>query len=333
MVKLPNYEWLGLPNVELIKYKLPNRLLFASSKFLNIPKVDKLLGVNIFFSPHFFLVSLSPRCKRVTTFHDLSYLHFPEFLSWRGIFWHNFEMKPSWQSHFSDRIIAVSESTKSDLVEKYSVDPSKIRVIYSGVSPAINKPLRKDLDLFRQQQNLPKKFILSLAKLEPRKNVVGLIKAFNLLKRNSGFDDLNLVVVGSRGWLFRDIFQEAAESPYKNQIIFKDYVKDEDKSLYYSLASVFIYPSFFEGFGFPPLEAMTCGTPVIVSNNSSLPEVVQDAGILVDPHNISDIAMSMREILSDDGLRRKLVAKGVKRSRELTWQKCAQETLECLTLL
>src|SRR3989338_3482489 len=132
---LPDYGWLQAPNVEVHKFNYPNNLLFAFSKFLNQPLIDKMIGgADVFLFPHFFISSLSQNCKRVTTFHDLSYVHFPEHLTLRKKIWHNLQMIPDWQAKFSDKIIAVSESTKNDLINLYKIDPARIEVIYSGIN-------------------------------------------------------------------------------------------------------------------------------------------------------------------------------------------------------
>ena len=328
--KLPNFDWLHLPNVELFNFKFPNQFLFASTRFLNKPKTDQLIGgADVFFSPHFFLTSLA-KCKRVTTFHDLAFIHFPEFFNWRQNFWHHFEMMPKWQSRFSDKIIAVSESTKNDLVEKYNLDPNKIEVVYSGISPLIKRPREAELENFKKEKKLPERFLLFLAKLEPRKNVVGIIKAFNLLKSNGNFKDLHLIIAGAKGWLCRELFREYSLSPFREQIIFTGQANDRERIFYYSLASVFVYPSFFEGFGFPPLEAMACGTPVVASNRSSLPEVVADCGLLANPYSIDEIANAIRNLLENESLRDKMAKRGLKRAGNFSWQKSAEKTLEVL---
>lgn len=327
--KIHDYDWLYLPNVELHKFKIPNKLLFVSAHLFNAPKIDKLIGgADIFFSPHFLLSALSPECKKVMTFHDLSYIRFPEFFSWQRNFWHKVEMKPKRQSRFSDKMIAVSESTKKDLIDVYDIDPAKVEIIHSGISPVIKRPSDILLSKFKTRNDLPDEFILFLGKLEPRKNISGLIKAFNILKQNYKFNKLHLVVVGSRGWLLQDMFKQIKLSPFKDQIILKGHVKDEDRAFYYSLASVFVYPSFFEGFGFPPLEAMACGTPVVVSNSSSLPEVASRAGILIDPHSINEIALAISAILSDIKLKDGLISLGLERAGKFNWQKTAEKTLE-----
>ncbi len=327
-----NYDWLGLSNVELYNLRIPNKIIFATTNLLGRPYIDKLLGgTDVFFSPHFLLAGLSPGTKRVVTFHDLSYIYFPEFFSWRRNIWHHFQMKPSWQSRFADKIIAVSQSTKNDLCSKYRVDPAKIEVIYSGISPSISRPSDPELGRFKIDKKLPDKFILFLAKLEPRKNVDGLIRAFNIIKKSSGFEDVHLVIVGSPGWLYREIFREASNSEYKDKIIFRNYVEDYERPFYYSLASVFVYPSFFEGFGFPPLEAMVCKTPVVVSNNSSLPEVVGQGGILIDPYNVDEIAYVIKNVLISKKLRSHVIKNAEKEVAKFNWKKTAEQTLKCLT--
>lgn len=328
---IKQYDWMSLKNVGLYKFKIPNRLLFLSSGLFNSPKIDKLMGgVDVFFSPHFFLTSLSSACKRVTTFHDLSYIHYPELFLLRQRIWHNFEMNPSWQSRFSDKIISVSQSTKNDLVKFYGIDPAKIEVIYSGISQDMRRPSEEELSKFRAKHNLPDKFILFLGKLEPRKNIAGLIRAFDVIKSKRSFPDLKLVIVGSKGWLYDDIFKEIGNHGYRDDIVLKSFIPDNERKFYYSLAQVFVYPSLFEGFGFPPLEAMACGTPVIVSNGSSLPEIVGNAGLLMKPNNIDEIADLVSLILTDVKLKDRMVSIGHARSSFFNWDKTAQKTLNCL---
>ena len=346
--KLPNYPWLKEKNVELYKFNYPNNLLFASSRFLNRPFIDRMVGgADVFFFPHFFLSSLSPSCKRVTTFHDLSYAHFPEHLTLRKKFWHNLQMLPEWQAKFSDKLIAVSESTKNDLINFYKVDPARIEVIYSGVSltsdvmptllgevsEAREAASRISVDVvnnFKRAKNLPDRFILCLGKLEPRKNIINIIKAFNNLKTDPKRKDLGLVIAGAKGWLYENIIKEANRSDYREKIIFTNQTSNEERFLYYRAADVFVYPSFFEGFGFPPLEAMSCGTPVITSRNSSLPEVVGDAAIMTDPYDVGELELWITKILDDKELKEVLAKRGSERAKLFNWQVSAQKTLELL---
>jgi len=329
---LKKYKWMELPNVEVFSFRLSNKLFFGIAWLTNRPHIDKMIGgADVFFSPHFLLAPLSSNCKRVTTFHDLSYVYFKEFFSWRRNLWHNFQAgRNLCQPNLSDKIIAVSHSTKKDLMEKYNLKRDKIKVVYSGISDLVFRPPEGDLELFRKENNLPNKFILFLGKLEPRKNISGLMEAFSLLKNSKEFENLNLVIVGSPGWLYKNIYHEAKNSKYKNNIIFKNYIKDEDRKFYYSLASVFIYPSFFEGFGFPPLEAMACGTPVVVSFNSSLPEVVGDAGIFVNPNSAVDISNGIHVLIEDLDLRNMFIKKGYERVKIFKWERSAEETIRII---
>ncbi len=326
-----NYNWLKLLNVELMQFRMPNRILDISSRFLNYPKLDKLLkGVDVFFSPHIFLSSVSGKCKTVTTFHDLSFEKYPEFYSAGKNYWH-FSMSPKKQAEKADRIIAVSRSTKDDLVELYGIEPSKIKVIYSGVDQvsSIKYQVAKESEV-RKKYNLPDKYVLYLGTLEPRKNIIGLIRAFERLNTKYQIPNTKLVIAGSKGWLYEDIFKVANSSSVKNDIIFTGFIDDRDKSILYSNAELFVYPSFYEGFGFPPLEAMMYGTPVITSNFSSLPEAVGDAAIMVNPYNLDELAEAMQMVLTDNNLRNILIQKGFERVKKFNWKKCAEETLEIL---
>jgi len=325
-----DYPWLGLPNVRLYDFRIPNRFLFVFARYLRQPKIDRLLkGVDIFFNPHFFVAPVSLRCKKIITFHDLSFEHHPQFFSWRKRGWQRFLMNARSEAKKADKIIAVSESTKEDLISLYKIEPEKIKVIYSGV----NKEFRiKNLELrikekIKKKYGLPDKFILYFGTIEPRKNIIGLIKAFELLKSKSGF---KLVIAGAKGWLCQDIFKTAGESKYGQDIIFTGFIEEKDKPELYNLAELFVYPSFFEGFGFPPLEAMACGLPTIVSHSSSLPEAVGDAAIMIDPYNIDEMAWAMEMILLDNDLKERLVKKGIERAKNFSWQKCAEKTLEVL---
>lgn len=336
-VKL-DYPWLDLPNVELCEFKIPNRLFFASARYLGQPKIDKLLkGIDIYFNPHFFVAPVFPECKKVITFHDLSFEHHPQLFSHRKILWQKFLMNTKQEAKKADKLMADSFSTKEDLINIYKIDPAKIKVVYLGVSKDF-KPIRKDnsqLKRVRKKYSLPKSFVLYFGTIEPRKNLILLIKAFEALKEKTiwkdfegdVFSDLKLVIAGAKGWLYKDIFKEVENSRYKKDIIFTGFVDDKDKPHLYNLANLFVYPSFFEGFGFPPLEAMACGVPTIVSNASSLPEIVGDGAVMIDPYNVDELAFAIREVLEDKDLRENLIKKGLKQAKKFSWDKTAQEVL------
>jgi glycosyltransferase involved in cell wall biosynthesis len=326
-----DFDWLKLPNVELAEFRLPNRFVFDPlAKFIKLPKIDRLLGgADIFFGPHFLLSPISKKCKKIITFHDLSFEYFPEFFSWRKRFWH-YSLNPYQRTREVDKIIAVSQSTKDDLVDLYGLPEEKIRVIYSGVGGEFKRVSAEECEKIKKKYNLPDKFILYFGTIEPRKNVFGLIKAYEIWRQKNKAAGFALVVAGQRGWLYSDVLSAVRHSLYSKDIIFTGFVEPADKVYLYNLASLFVYPSFFEGFGFPPLEAMACGVPAITSFTSSFPEVVGNAALMVDPYNFEEIAWAINEVLTDNNLRQDLIKDGLAQAKGFSWDKCAQETLEFL---
>jgi len=329
-----DYDWLRLPNVELKKFRWPNRFVFdPAAKFLKLPKIDRMLGgCDVFFAPHFLLSPVSQKCRKVVTFHDLSFEYFPDFFSWRKRFWHN-SLAPRQRALEANKIIAVSQSTKDDLVSLYSLSTEKIKVIYSGIESRLGKKeITNEQKLaIRKKYNLPEDFILYFGTLEPRKNLVGLIQSYEAFRQQTGGDKkYSLVIAGNSGWLCDDIFAQAKKSNFAADIIFTGFIDPADKVYLYNLASLFVYPSFFEGFGFPPLEAMACGVPVICSHTSSFPEVVGEAALMIDPYNFDEIAWAMKEVLNDKELRQDLIEDGLARVNNFSWDKCAKETLSLL---
>ena len=330
----PNLPEFIEKNVKLVKYNYPNKVLnYLYFKFFNSPKIDKELGVDAFFMPHINFIGLSEGTKSIITVHDLSFLRYPEFFSARKNFWHRMVNVKKLVKRF-DFVVAVSENTKRDIVELCGVNSDKIKVIYSGIGEENRKITNHQLPMAKQiknKYNLPDKFILYLGTVEPRKNVEGIIRAYNELRiKNHELEDYKLVIAGGKGWKSDNIYREWEKSKFKADIKFLDYVDGEDKVYLYNLAEVFVYPSFYEGFGFPPLEAMACGLPVVTSYASSLPEVMGDAALTVDPYNVNDIARALAEILTNENLRNKLIERGLKRAGEFTWRKTADEYLEIL---
>lgn len=324
-------------NIKFVHYHMPNRLLNILFKFIGEPKIDKLMGgVDLVFAPNINLLPVSRGVKVIATIHDLSFAKYKEFFSARQNFWHSF-VNPESLARKADYLIAVSESTKQDLIETYGIRSEKIKVIYSGIDKNQNEKIKMENDNVKlknviKKYNLPEKYILYLGTIEPRKNIIGLIRAYELFRNSYNLQPTTykLVIAGSKGWLYEDIFRAARNSSAKDDIIFTDFVADEDKTYLYQLASLFVYPSFYEGFGFPPIEAMAVGTPVIISDCSSLPEVAGEAGLMVNPYNISRLAWAMGEVLSNEELRESMIKKGYEQVKKFSWEKCARETLEVL---
>ncbi|HAI74127.1 MAG TPA: glycosyltransferase family 1 protein [Candidatus Moranbacteria bacterium] len=335
-------------NVKIKKNRIPNKILNFSFWYLNWPKIDKLVGgADIVFFPNIIFGAVSKNIKVIATIHDLSFERYPEYFSWKRRFWHIF-INSKKICRRADKIIAISDSTASDISSLYEIGKEKINIIPSAIADnfhIINRNDKKLLEV-KEKYNLPFKFILYLGTIEPRKNILGIIRAYNKLQSsaetsvetglkpvstvacNDEIAKYKLVIAGSSGWLGEEFFEEIERSKFKEKIILPGFIEDCDKPFMYNLSSLFIYPSFFEGFGFPPLEAMSCGVPIIASNNSSLPEICGNAAILIDPHKPEEICEAMKQILSDKALREKLVQKGMEKSKEFNWKKTAEKTLK-----
>ncbi|MFA6973232.1 MAG: glycosyltransferase family 1 protein [Parcubacteria group bacterium] len=322
-------------NVSIKKFRYPNKLLNFLFWYLRWPKIDEMLGgVDVIFLPNIIFASVSKKAKLLVTIHDLSFERYPETFSRKRRWWHIF-INARRICRAADRIIAVSDSTKHDLLNLYGIPDKKIAVIRSGLSErlCVLDRNRSELAATKEKYGLPYKFILFFGTIEPRKNLVGLIRAYNDLQKYARENNLEelakhaLVIAGQSGWLAGEIYAEIERSKFKEQIIVIDAVPDVDKEYIFNLATLFVYPSFFEGFGFPPLEAMACGVPAIVSNNSSLPEIVGKSAVMIDPDKPDEIAKVMKEMLLSKELQDRLKSEGPKAAANFSWQKTAKEFL------
>lgn len=310
-IDLPKFDF---PNVKIIKFNYPNKLFNLSLKFFKFPKIDKLInGLDIFFMPNLQFIALSEKVKTVITIHDLSFERYPSFFSTRQRLWHKL-VNPRKLCRESKKIIAVSANTKNDIVNLYNIESRKIEVIYSGLDKKYKEiENQEELERVKNKYSLPEKFILYLGNIESRKNIDSIIEAF----KNLNIPDLYLIIAGQGGSGVRNL----------DKIKFIGYVADEEKAALYNLAKIFVYPSFYEGFGFPPLEAMACGTPVISSFSSSLSEVVGSAAIMIDPYNVSELSAAINQILTDKDLWRNLRQRGFEQAKKFNWRNTAQKLL------
>lgn len=331
-----DFSWIKkYSNVKIKKLKIPNKILNLFFWYFNWPKIDVICGgADIVFLPNIIFAGISSRAKLILTVHDLSFERYPQYFSWKRRFWHIFvNAKKICQK--AEKIIAISDSTRKDIIELYKIPERKIECIYSATGEKFRVIDRNDANLIKikAKYQLPYKFILFLGTIEPRKNVIGLIEAFEEFQeksengKNDQLKKYNLVIAGSKGWMNKKIFSKIKNSKFSSKIKLINFVEEKDKEYIYNLASIFVFPSFFEGFGFPPLEAMKCGIPVIASSNSSLPEVVGEGAILIDPERTSDITVAMEEILIDKKLRDLLIKKGLIEVNYFTWEKTAKQTL------
>lgn len=278
---------------------------------------------DVFWSPAHYMPSLT-RCPSVVTIHDLAYEFFPDLFLPSDLYkLKNWSRKAVVQSQ---HVIAVSQATKDDLIKIYDVPEEKISVVHNGYDSDLfnlKHPSRSAiLTNFKLEKN---NYLLFLGTIQPRKNAIKLIQAFHLLKQQ-GYPG-KLVLAGGIGWLADDTLKVIKESPEHKDIVLTGYINDEARKALYEHCDVYVLPSLYEGFGVPALEAMGCGAPVAVSNNSSLPEVVGDAGMIFNPSDPADIAKAVLEIKKD---RKKWIAKSLHRAKQFSWDKCADETLAIL---
>ncbi len=328
---LEHRPWMAGSGVRVYETGRSNRLLWSSTRLTGRPYIDRLIGgADAFFFPHFLLGATSPACRRVMAWHDLSYERMPELLSWDRRFWHRFIMRPHAQASAADRLIAVSESTRADLMDLYGIPAERITTVHSGIDPVLRRATDGELGLFRARESLPSRFIMALGTREPRKNLEALVAAFERLAAGRRYADVGLIIAGPEGWLERSLLERVSRSPVRTRIRFVGQLRREERSLWLSTATVFAYPSVMEGFGFPPLEAMRCGTPVLAAANSSLFETVGAAGLLADPYGVDRIAVLLGALLDDDALRGRLINEGYRHAERFTWQRAAQETLSII---
>jgi len=279
---------------------------------------------------------LRRRTRTVVTIHDMGYLHFPE--AHTALHRRYLRLSTLWSARAADRIIAISAATRDDLLRYTGVRPSKIAVIHHGVSERF-RPINDQtaIDAVLSRYGLRQPYFLYLGTVQPRKNLVRLIRAFaSMMAGDHGTRHIHrneqLVIAGKRGWLTSEIEQVARQQFGANQdaVVFAGYVPDEDVPALLSGAIGFVFPSLYEGFGMPVLEAMACGAPVLASNTSSLPEVAGDAALLVDPTDVGAIVAGLARLASDTALRADLRTRGLARAAQFTWDRCAAQTLEVL---
>ncbi|WP_018248101.1 glycosyltransferase family 4 protein [Orenia marismortui] len=277
---------------------------------------------------HFFNYIIPPkiRGKVIVTIYDMVYKLFPETMTKKNYRWLEKGLQRS--INRADKIITISKSAKKDIMKYLAIDEEKIEIIYPGIdyelySSELKVGKAKEL---REKYNIPKNFILYLGTLEPRKNIGRIIDAYAKYQQQAK-GDISLVLAGKKGWMYQEIFDKVKEYSLEDKVVFTGYVNEIDKPAIYKMSKLFIFPSLYEGFGMPVLEAMASATPVITSNISSLPEVVGEAALLVDPYDINDISNVIKQILEDKKLQLRMTEQGLKQSAKFSWQKSAEKLL------
>jgi len=300
--------------------------IFTIKEQIEFPFRLVLKNIDVFHSPHFILPLLYPM-KYIVTIHDLIPIIFPEELtSKRAKIYYRSMLFSATQR--ANKIIAVSNYTKKDIVNICNIPPIKIEVVYEGVNDWY-RPIKDKhiLDNIKRKFSINGEFLLYVGLSKPHKNLVRLIKAFKILRKNVKID-LKLVIAGKIDPRYPEPRKITNKLDLKEDIIFTDFVSDQDLILLYNAAKIFVFPSLYEGFGLPPLEAMACGTPVVSSRVTSLAETLDGAALTFDPLDIYDMADKIYQVVRDENLRRELREKGIRWVKKFSWEKCARETLK-----
>ncbi|MDD3928062.1 MAG: glycosyltransferase family 1 protein [bacterium] len=282
-------------------------------------------GIDVLWGP-MQIAPLSKVCKTVIMVYDFVWSFFPETMSLPNLIISRLFIPRSIRR--ADRIACISEATACDLAHLFVGNASKTEVVHLAAGDY--SPLKKEEGerYIARKYGVQSRYILNVGTIEPRKNLSCLLQAFNLLRSRHGVDYC-LLIVGSSGWRNSNIYNTYRECGFtENEVKFLGYVSDMDMPYLYAGAELFVFPSLYEGFGLPPLEAMACGCPVITSNVSSLPEVVGDAGLMVSPDDIEGLAQTMGRVLKDEYLRQQMSLKGLERARQFSWEKTAHRMLD-----
>lgn len=307
------------------KYKIIKPKAFWTQIALPINLFLEKEKPNVFFSPSHYAPRFSP-CSSVISIMDLSFVHFPSMFNkkdlWQLKNWTAYSVKNA------TKIFTISNYSKKDIVSYYGINSDKVVVTYPGYERT--KFLAKPDLAPRDKSN---KYILFVGTLQPRKNIARLVEAFKIATTKFSDETMKLIIAGKKGWLYEEVFQKVKELSIEKRVIFTGYVKEEDLPGLYGSAKCLVLPSLYEGFGIPVLEAMACGCPVVVSNVSSLPEIVGEAGILVDPLRTISIAQGIEQVCYDNLRRNMLISKGLNQVKKFSWERCARITLEVLEKL
>jgi glycosyltransferase involved in cell wall biosynthesis len=277
-------------------------------------------SAELFHAPHYVLPPLTP-CRAVVTIHDCIHLRFPQYLPSRvGYAYARAQMWTA--THRAARVITVSEASKRDILRYFHVPESRIDVIYNAIDERFwQQPAADEIARVRERYRLDSPFVLYAGNIKPHKNLERLIEAFHLLRQNAAMKDVQLLIIGDEISKYATLRRAVHSHKLHKHVRFFGFVSHQTLAALYRLAAAFVFPSLYEGFGLPPLEAMASGTPVITSNVSSLPEVVGDAALLIDPYEPAAIADAMQRVLDDTALADDLRRRGLVRARTFSWER------------
>jgi glycosyltransferase involved in cell wall biosynthesis len=293
---------------------------------IHVPWVLHRERPDVFHAPHH-VMPLAVRCRSLVTIHDCIHLMFPQYLPNRAAYvYAKAAMRGA--ARRAHRILTVSEASKRDIIRLLNVPPEKIVVVYNSIDERFRvTPSEEATAMVRERYQLDHRFMLYVGNIKPHKNLVRVVEALDRLRKR-GFDDLTLLIIGDEISKLPALRRAVHRHKLHKHVRFLGYLPDDTLAILYRLAAVFVFPSLYEGFGLPPLEAMACGLPVVTSNVSSLPEVTGDAAVLVDPYDVQSIADGIAKVLSDPALREDLRVKGIARARAFSWERSVARTRE-----
>jgi len=302
---------------------------YSLREHFSIPQQLERLGADLLHSPHYVLPLLC-RKRAVVTIHDCIHLLFPQYLPNRmALSYAKYMMRHA--VHRGAAILTVSDASRRDILRFYpEADPERIQVVPNAIDDAIlDDPGEEEMERVKERYQIRGRYVLYAGNIKPHKNLDRLIAAFGLLKQRPGHEDVKLLIIGDEVNKYGSLRRSMETSGVRQDVRFFGFVPDHTLSALYRMASVFAFPSLYEGFGLPPLEAMACGTPVVTSNISSLPEVVGDAALLVDPYNVEEISDGLARVLDDKALCSDLVARGRERVLHFSWERSVKAIHEC----
>jgi glycosyltransferase involved in cell wall biosynthesis len=305
------------------KYQIIGPRKFWTQIGLPLKLISERKRPDVFFSPSHYAPRFSPVPTAISIM-DLSYVHFPQLFTKHDLYqlinWTKYSAKQA------KKIFTISNFSRDDIIKTYKKKADDVVTTYLGIKPVLSDHQTLNMDELKKKFGITKPYVLFVGTLQPRKNIAKLIEAFSLLKEK----DIQLVIVGKKGWLWEEILAAPEKFEVKDRVKFLDFVSNEDLPSLYKNALCFVLPSLYEGFGLPVLEAMKFGCPTVISNVSSLPEVGGDAAVYFDPQSVDDIAQKLETVIEDEKLRAEMTEKGYNQIKKFSWEKTAKETLKVL---
>lgn len=305
--------------------RYPVKLINFLWQKMGWPPLDKFFNTELDLTHSPIPLLLPTKGKKIVTVYDLFFMDFPAFV--KGEARKNFAQRIENSLHRADGILVISQFVKDQIIERFSLNEDKIKVVYLGVDPNFsNKPSVTQAEIVKNKYGLPSKFILFVGAIEPRKNLVKLIDALGFIQKKSYA--IPLVIVGKKGLDYQNLVKNIEKSELQSKVLFLNYLPDEDLKILYHLASCLVFPSLFEGFGLPLVEAMASECPLVISRTSALPEIALDAALYFQPEDAEEMAGQIIKVMDDEDLRKNLIERGTRRVKDFSWTQTAENTLE-----